>query len=676
MNKNADTTSLAWASSGETGVLSRGSGADLRYLEDPNEPEKEAVEKLGPRLADLRILVIPPCSIRTIDEILRRASNLRRLIVADDTPSRLEAWAGTRLKLPEKLDVVRLPAEDTARASSELESHLLKYWDEFLLAKTSVYVPARFRRAAPALSKLLEGVTLRLQQSVSSDAALRQLRGWRIHVNTILNMSALPRSFVIERPTELETVVVVGAGPSLDDTAPELARLQDKALIVATDGSLNTLFKHGVTPDLVASMDDTVRTWRYFVSNLGRLSDIPLLAPMRANHVLVDNYPGPIAFIRDERPPGLASELAARLEKLSTGRCVGHMAFHAAESLRPKRIVMTGFDLGYRGERFHPKDMPNPYYHDNPPPNVVEIPSTDGGRIKSELSMSFYIRYFEEAVSKCSCEVINATRMGGALIKGTRVAPLDAALSVKTAVKQLPRRPLGVLPAEAVKAHERLVSRLDASRSRIIERKESPTGIPPTCDDYQLSWLSDDDGVHLALAESGVYLQLARYRELCRRTPTSKISSLWEPYRSILGELLESVELLLETARARGVPHHRGARMALTPEKTGPAPQGSGAPPGMTFGAEAEALLPASTPLPSILKAIRRSGTGTLLAKNGGVIPDAWSIPGIWCVDLKTSQVTGEYERSLWIPRYSVSCMDPKTREQWLKTLPTDIILE
>ncbi len=662
-------TEKTWTLSGESGVLALVAEGNLKYLENPSEPEREALDTLGDRLPDLRIVVIPPCSLRTIMAILQKGKHLRRLVIADNTPARLDAWRQVAHSIKDlPADILPLSNKSNERAASDLESHLLRYYEDFLLGKASVFAPARFKRLAPDLVEIIEQGTLNVQRGACTDAAHRQLRGWRGHVNAILNTAALPRSHAFAPSSRADIAVVVGAGPSLDDSAPELARLQIKALIVATDGSLNTLLAHGILPDLVASMDDTVRTWRYAVSNIERLSCVPLATTLRSNHVLIDGYPGPIAFFKDERSSIWHESLSTRLKPLTIGLCVGHTAFHLAELFAPRKIVMIGFDLGFRNGRFHPKDMPNPYYHEYTPPNLLEIESSDGSTITTELSMCFYLRYFEEAIAASAAEVVNATK-GGAKIKGARLQSLFDALADGKGKSGLRIEPSDISQEDVSALRERLVSRLEGVRQETRARLSHACSRESfSIDDYALGWLTQEDDLYQLLSESGAYLQLVRHRELCRVTPKSELTALADSHHALLEALLEASDLLIETACARKVPHYPQNRLALIDVAREESCRGAPA-----REKASSFSVPASTPLPALLKIIRERESGTLLAENGGIFPDAWSIPRIGCVDMKTTCEPKEHERSLWIPGYEATAADASVLEFWRTLLPSDV---
>jgi len=166
-------------------------------------------------------------------------------------------------------------------------------------------------------------------------------------------------------------IVVVGGGPSLDFNVESLARHCGQVFTIASDGSLRTLLRNGVVPDVVVSLEDSPLSWRFATGHLDLLANVPIILPYRSNHVLVRGYPGPVVFVRVEEAVDWIDPFIRSLPFVRRGLCVGHFGFHLAQALQPERIVLMGFDLAFRGERFHPRDMPVQYYHDRPPPNPV-----------------------------------------------------------------------------------------------------------------------------------------------------------------------------------------------------------------------------------------------------------------------------------------------------------------
>lgn len=86
----------------------------------------------------------------------------------------------------------------------------------------------------------------------------RQRDGFRWQQQVLANLGAyarhpLPAAWAGVLPGR--PAVVCGAGPSLDLSAPHLAAAADRVLILAADSALHTLARHGITADIVVSVD-------------------------------------------------------------------------------------------------------------------------------------------------------------------------------------------------------------------------------------------------------------------------------------------------------------------------------------------------------------------------------------------------------------------------------------
>jgi hypothetical protein len=113
-----------------------------------------------------------------------------------------------------------------------------------------------------------EPANLRLQPTVGVVAGLlqehhrarvtRQRDAFRWQQHLLQNLTAYARRPL---PTDWRDVlagrpaIVCGAGPSLDVSAPRLAEIADRVVILAADSALRTLAKHGVRADFVVSVD-------------------------------------------------------------------------------------------------------------------------------------------------------------------------------------------------------------------------------------------------------------------------------------------------------------------------------------------------------------------------------------------------------------------------------------
>jgi hypothetical protein len=102
-----------------------------------------------------------------------------------------------------------------------------------------------------------------------ANARARRRFAPRYLLNSIRNLPAIVAGRDVRALTRIAPgapAVITGAGPSLDASLPELARLADRALIVATDTSLRPLLAHGIVPHLVVGLDPSDANGRHLLS--------------------------------------------------------------------------------------------------------------------------------------------------------------------------------------------------------------------------------------------------------------------------------------------------------------------------------------------------------------------------------------------------------------------------
>jgi hypothetical protein len=403
-------------------LISEGVGAQFvqvqksgrnKFTENPACPEKELEEYLDVH-ADTELLLMPPCSKKTLDVAMSLVSEL---IVIDYDSTRLQLFQDLNPELRVKL------VEDLAGLRTILSSHK----DLLERAKVRAYVPSRYARLDRKINNLLTIDLLQLQKEYASSAANRSLKRWHTNTNLLMNLRSLDK-YISNFPKLSVPFVIVGAGPSLDYTVETLKLYQGRACIVATDGALQSLYANGVKPDFIVSAEDTLMSWR-FVAGLGDfIKDIPLILSSKANHLLFREYRGSVVLTRESSVEEWADPFMEGLPTLECGRCVGHMAYNWAVACQASHIIMTGFDLAYRGDVFHPQDMPVPYFHGMVEPEIEYVKDWRGGLLKTDLSMLTFLRDFEWMIQHTAISVYDATE-GGAKKVGAIEVTLGAVLS-------------------------------------------------------------------------------------------------------------------------------------------------------------------------------------------------------------------------------------------------------
>ena len=652
-----------------------------RPLEDPFDPLGEVRNELGQRIESLKIIIIPPCSNATIHFIIEHAINLKQLIIADWNHDRFKIWKDNfECKCDSKTTCIKL-SEHPHIARRQLHENLVLYKMDLLTGGSGVYIPKRFRRLDPNLAELLEKTTLKTQQKYCSDAAFRSLHSWHLTVNKLLNLTIKSERRLSDLKIRLKTAVIVGAGPSLDFNVNDLKEFSNEVLIIATDASISTLLNHGIKPHIIVSMDDAALTWRFFAGNSQEIHDIPLIVPYEANHILTRHYTGPIYFIDKDHEDDWFTNLKSARESLSYGQCVGHMAFHAAAHFNPQNIIMIGFDLAFRNDEFHVKDMEVPFNQGKGSTNLVELEGIDGTNVKSDLSMEFYLDYFEQIIAETSINVIDATE-GGAKINGTVIMSLQDALTVcdeQLEFETFTQR-AGEDPKDSISANIRI---LDQDVTHLLKQinhaRRNPEAYILNYRDQLSSLFCIDDHAYSSLASCSSLLLLAQFRDAMNNAIfPHQIADLVQVFTLLLDDICESGKLVSILLSLSGQDRGNPEALSSSSPVLGLIPGDIKIPCSDIFNRIAtdkrtSVSLSTESTLSVIWDTILCKNIDTIVCFEGNIIPDSWSVPDINCIDIKTSFTPKDYERSLWIPNYKVVCIDDQILSEWQDYLPSDI---
>ena len=222
--------------------------------------------------------------------------------------------------------------------------------------------------------------------------------------------------FFKEYSFENEPVILVAAGPSLDESLEELKKLSGKLKIFAVGSALNTLMLNKIKPDMFCIIDgsqiieDQIKGYEDL--------DIPMCYLSTASRWAVKAYKGPrFIFYNEENKDKTIIE---------TGKSVATAIFSIAIKGRAKRIIFVGQDLGFKGNRTHTRFFP----HNNM--SLKEdykdrVESVDGGYLNTNSQLLYYKNWFENRIKEIkNIEFINCSK--GARIIGTKEMNLEEVL--------------------------------------------------------------------------------------------------------------------------------------------------------------------------------------------------------------------------------------------------------
>lgn len=221
--------------------------------------------------------------------------------------------------------------------------------------------------------------------------------------------------------------IIASAGPSLAKQIPLLRDLQDRALIIAADGSLGALLRNGIRPHLVTSIERDPPVARLFEGF--DVSDIYLAGAAVLHPQAFAAYNGPKLMVY--RNYDYVKLVGGDKGKLDTGPSAGNMAFEAAAFLGCNPIILTGQDLAFgKDGKTHAVGTVHEERKLLPPKTAIEmVPGNSGELVKTNRGWFQFLKYYEVQVDRYCGTCIN-TSEDGALIQGAQFMPLEQAAAL------------------------------------------------------------------------------------------------------------------------------------------------------------------------------------------------------------------------------------------------------
>lgn len=605
-------------------------GREQTYEAELGEECESFRKFLGKR--KLRVLLLPVCSLSFIEKLLEDYEQLSRIIVLFPNQELLDSWASIS-SVDERLDLVLF--DDEKSLHSSLESSQAALCEASILA----YFPERFRRYDREFQHKVESDLLKLLQVAASQVAYKTFRSWHEALNSLTNFQGASSRKFLEKKMG-GRFVIVGAGPSLDDTVASLKCYEDRAWIIVCDASVRTVLNAGIKPDFVVTLESHYGSSRFFDGLEDELSDVPLVHYTTSNPNLLKAYLGPQLVVKNFSEDHYFAEFNKGIEYLYAGTCVGHVAFSFAELCGASEIVMTGFDLAYKGDAFHCSAMSTKYYEDGDCANPTMVPGALGGELRTDASMKSFLDIFERQIEQSSALVVDATE-GGALKQGTKISTLEAALSQGACLDK----------SDYV---------LGEGLRRSFSLADFVTSLEKYREDFEL-FLKDylvGEMEALFLAEFCSFRQLLFLRELGRSSVDLEV---------LKKELSEALKLVDQYSRCQEERMTVAGRYVL-----------------FTDGGLGSEKLVASYPdfdfveescdgdLVKAWVCLLNAGAEGIVFQDSLLPPEAWMIPRVKAIEVKVSQESKHYEFCAWSEAYEIlasrDCVD-----YWRSKLPANL---
>jgi hypothetical protein len=272
--------------------------------------------------------------------------------------------------------------------------------------------------------------------------AMTRMRMGRLWIrNLFRNLTLMPASTPLENLGTNLPIIVVGAGPSLDEQAAELLRDgttgRERVRILAVDTAVAPLAARGITPDFILAVESQQANATDFLSPLdarGSFEEQAEIAQQSEGpeiarpHLICDitAYPGVLHRADVAGLTFVSSRFAptALLERLSVSGLlppevpplgsVGVLGVHLAAHLTTNAVYFTGLDFSYDLERTHARGAPmqalslarrtrldpSPFFGMALARPLLTIDGKDGRPVRSDTVLLSYAEQLRSTVSR------------------------------------------------------------------------------------------------------------------------------------------------------------------------------------------------------------------------------------------------------------------------------------
>ncbi len=222
---------------------------------------------------------------------------------------------------------------------------------------------------------------------------------------------------VIKNKFKNKDVVLVAAGPSLDNNLDNLRKVlnRDNIVIVCVGKIAKKLISENIVPDYIIAIDGKKGTrWQTEgIENCG----VPLIYLSTAAHNLVSEYNEKryIAYQEGIEP---SKEYAEKNNLIiyQSGGSVATFAIDMLIQMKSRRIICVGLDMGYIGDNTHAGGIGKKLENKK---SLRKVESVLGGMVYTSKTLDIYRRWIERRIENVNdIEFINAS--GGARISGMK----------------------------------------------------------------------------------------------------------------------------------------------------------------------------------------------------------------------------------------------------------------
>ncbi len=247
----------------------------------------------------------------------------------------------------------------------------------------------------------------------------------RMMQNAVRNFAQRPFGLLEDRPRlrRLETAVLVGAGPSLDEGLATLHRIRDRVVLISCGTALRPLLRSGLVPDFHCELENVPEVFGVIeeAGKYGDLSRITLIASATVDPRVPPLFGETIFYFRDSVS---STEILGRKRHLipATAPTCVNMGLAMATTMGFSDVVLFGTDCGVRpGGKRHAegtiyRDLGVWQEKDRKSRYSLEVEGNFGGIVHTDWVYDASRLMLVGAIARYRLNVVNCS--DGALIPG------------------------------------------------------------------------------------------------------------------------------------------------------------------------------------------------------------------------------------------------------------------
>lgn len=318
----------------------------------------------------------------------------------------------------------------------DADKHCKLYAKTYMLEACSAYYYENYQEEIFTLNSHFIKAIEHAVVSVGNDAH-DAIVGINHHIANLPD--ALKSPTLVDLITQLrgrDTAIIVATGPSLYKQLPLLKEIAPYATLFCIDASFPILYKHGIKPDVVLSLERVEATAKFYEETPKEAFEGVIFALTSIVHPrlkkAVEEKGGLIQY--SFRPFGYTTYFGLdAYGYLGIGMSAANMAYEMVVHSRFKRCIIIGQDLAF-GEDGSSHSKGAIYGADEIKPKENKVFVTKyggGGEVESTTVWKMFLNFYERDIANTPypLEVINSTE-GGARIEGSKEIPFKDAIAL------------------------------------------------------------------------------------------------------------------------------------------------------------------------------------------------------------------------------------------------------